>query len=409
MQWVVLLGVLAGAPPAREAPFVWATSPPPPPPPEAGVAALEVFDDGTGPALYAGGFFTTAGGVPANNVAKWNGTQWAALGKGMGDTYPSVGALAVFKDGTGPALYAGGRFTTAGGVPANNVAKWNGTRWVPLTSGTSGGENNGVNALTVFDDGTGPALYAGGKFTTAGGVPANNVAKWNGTRWAALGSGLEGNEFAHVTDLAVLNEGPGRALYAAGFFTTAGGVPANNIAKWNGTPWAALGSGISGGPGPFVSALTVFDDGTGPALHAGGQFTQAGGVPAKGIAKWNGTAWTALRSGTNDNVYALAVFNDGTGPALYAGGVFRQAGAIAASRIAKWNGTRWAPLGSGIGGTEFGLVFALAGFNDGTGPALYVGGVFKQAGDILANNIAKWNGSRWAALGGGIRGRSRPR
>jgi hypothetical protein len=36
----------------------------------------------------------------------------------------------------------------------------------------------GVNALTVFDDGSGPALVAGGQFTTAGGVPANRIAQW---------------------------------------------------------------------------------------------------------------------------------------------------------------------------------------------------------------------------------------
>ncbi|MFH0983162.1 MAG: hypothetical protein V2A79_16705, partial [Planctomycetota bacterium] len=49
------------------------------------------------------------------------------------------------------------------------------------------GMNDYVWALTVFDDGTGPALYAGGGFTTAGGVSANYIAKWNGTQWSALG------------------------------------------------------------------------------------------------------------------------------------------------------------------------------------------------------------------------------
>ena len=56
--------------------------------------------------------------------------------------------------------------------------------------------NNTVRALTVFDDGSGPALYAGGAFTTAGGVAANHIAKWNGSSWSALGSGMNG---AHVS------------------------------------------------------------------------------------------------------------------------------------------------------------------------------------------------------------------
>ncbi|HTE05015.1 MAG TPA: hypothetical protein VK824_02385 [Planctomycetota bacterium] len=50
-----------------------------------------------------------------------------------------------------------------------------------------------INALAVFDDGGGPALYAGGAFISAGGVAANSIAKWNGTLWSALGSGVNGD------------------------------------------------------------------------------------------------------------------------------------------------------------------------------------------------------------------------
>ena len=57
--------------------------------------------------MYAGGWFTTAGGNPANYIAQWNGSSWSPLGSGMDD---QVFALAV-ADGT---LYAGGQFMTAG-------------------------------------------------------------------------------------------------------------------------------------------------------------------------------------------------------------------------------------------------------------------------------------------------------
>ncbi|MFH0981547.1 MAG: hypothetical protein V2A79_08415 [Planctomycetota bacterium] len=276
----------------------------------------------------------------------------------------TVYALTVFDDGTGPALYAGGLFTTAGGVPANYIAKWDGTQW----SAVGGGMNNEVDALTVFDDGTGPALYAGGNFTTAGGVTANYIAKWNGVQWSALGSGMNSG----VRALTVFDDGTGPALYAGGYFTTAGGVPANFIAKWNpGAPgqWSALGSGM-GGTVPYVYALTVFDDGTGPALYAGGRFTTAGGVPANRIAKWNGTQWSALGSGMNNDVWALTVFDDGTGAALHAGGLFATAGGVPANGIAKWDGTQWSALGSGMGGGYYSYFCALTVLDDGTGPAL---------------------------------------
>ena len=91
--------------------------------------ALAVFDDGNGPALYAGGFFNTAGGVPASDIAKWDGNSWSALGSGVSG---GVRSLAV----SGSSLYVGGQFTTAGGVSANRIAlrrgmrQYAGPKWV---------------------------------------------------------------------------------------------------------------------------------------------------------------------------------------------------------------------------------------------------------------------------------------
>src|SRR6185503_16876517 len=99
----------------------------------------------------------------------------------------------------------------------------------------------------------------------------------------------------------------------------AGGLVANGIARWNGSAWSALGSGVSGNL-PTVYALTAFDDGTGPALCAGGSFFNAGGVHGPYVAKWDGAAWAALANGMSGDVHALAVFDSGSGPTLHAGG-----------------------------------------------------------------------------------------
>jgi hypothetical protein len=123
--------------------------------------------------LYAGGDFTTAGGVAVNRIARWNGAQWSIAGAGVGGGV--VYALTVLDDGTRPVLYAGGNFTTAADITANGIANWDGTRWSVLGSGMSGPF---VYALTVFDDGRGPTLYAGGAFTRAGGVDASRIAAW---------------------------------------------------------------------------------------------------------------------------------------------------------------------------------------------------------------------------------------
>ncbi len=319
--------------------------------------------------LYVGGFFYTAGGVWAvNNIAKWNGSAWSALGSGMtgvmNNTTPSVFALAV----SGTNLYVGGNFTMAGGVSATNIAKWDGSTWSALGSGVT----PGVRVLAA----SGTSIYAGGGITTAGGLPAINIAKWDGSAWSALGSGISGGPNPGVYALAV----SGASLYAAGWFTSAGGVAAKCIAKWDGSVWSALGSGIDGVNNAVVEALAV----SGTDLYAGGGFTTAGGVPANWIAKWDGSSWSALGSGVNGTVSALAV----NGTDLYAGGQFTTAGGLPAWYIAKWNGWTWSALGSGIGGADYPNAYVLAA--DGAGH-LFVGGSFTRAGTNTVSYIAEAN------------------
>src|SRR5258705_2041064 len=102
-----------------------------------------------------------------------------------------ITALAVFDDGSGPALFAGGQIILPG-MPTAFIAKWDGSSWTPLGTGIGPGLGSYVFAMTVFDDGTGPALFVGGGFTTAGGVVAHAIAKWDGSQWSPLRSGLSG-------------------------------------------------------------------------------------------------------------------------------------------------------------------------------------------------------------------------
>ena len=324
----------------------------------------------SGTNLYAGGYYVNVSGAGVGTVARWNGTAWSALGAGVGGY---VWALAVSDSG----LYVGGEFTTAGGngnTPTNsatNIAKWNGSVWSALGSGTSPGVNNRVSALVV----SGSDLYVGGRFTTAGGNSATNVAKWNGSAWSALGSGVN----ADVAALAVLDTN----LYVGGVFSKAGGSNAFYIAKWNGSAWSALGVGLN----QVVSALAV----SGSDLYVGGQFTSTStGTPANHLARWKASEWSAVGAGLNERVYALAV----SGSDLYAGGDFTGAGSNNVNRVVKWNGSAWAPLGAGLNDRVSAL--AVSGSN------LYVGGRFTTAGGISANRVAKWNGSAWAPLGSGM-------
>ncbi len=284
----------------------------------AGVNSLVLDSSGN---LFAGGDFTSADGVSANYIAKWNGSTWSALGTGIGwgSYHPTVFALACDSFGN---IYAGGGFSTAGGVTANRIAKWDGFAWSALGSGL----NNWVSALAFDSSGN---LYAGGEFTAAGGIAVNRIAKWDGFTWSALGTGMMGGSYPNVSTLACDSSGN---LYAGGYFSTAGGVSAINIAKWNGISWSALGTGIEGGGYPSISAIAFDSHGN---LYAGGYFSTAGGVSANYIAKWNGFSWSALGTGigrSDPTVSALACDSFGN---LYVGGMFTTAGGKASPNLAK--------------------------------------------------------------------------
>ena len=312
----------------------------------------------------------TAATYPIRIDPTFSDANWIVINPSIPGADNAVFAAVV--DGSG-SLYIGGNFTVAGGVVANRIAKWDGSSWSALGSGMNGD----VSALAV----SGTNLYAGGWFTTAGGVAANRVAKWDENSWSALGAGM--NDF--VEALAV----SGSDLYAGGWFTTAGDATANYVAKWNGSSWSTLGAGMDS----YVYALAV----SGSDLYVGGSFTAAGDVTANYVARWNGSSWSALGSGIGGDfpsVSALVV----SGSDLYAGGSFTAAGGVAATNIAKWDGNQWSALGSGVNSTVVALAVS--------GSDLYVGGNFSTAGGVTANGIAKWDGSSWSALGSGIGGDS---
>jgi hypothetical protein len=339
--------------------------------PTSNVIALQVFDHGAGPQLYAAGAID-------GFVQRWTGSAWAAVPNGPN---AEVRALAVFDDGTGPALYAAGEFAFAGGAQVNSIARWNGTTW----TGVGGGIGGFGIALTVFDDGSGPALYLGGNFTMTGSGPAARLAKWNGQSWSQVGTGIPNGG---VNALEVFDDGTGPALYVGGSFTPAGAFPGNRLVKWNGSAWSSVGGGTSA----TVLALESFNDGTGPALYAAGFMTANGTYPYV-VRKWTSGAWSTVGTGFNGTIAALTVFDDGTGtgPLLYAGGDFSVIAGpsdVTTGRISKWNGSSWVPLAVGANSG----IHAFARFDNAGVPTLWMGGTFSNVGGAATFGIARWSG-----------------
>jgi hypothetical protein len=287
--------------------------------------------------VYVGGVFTQAGGVSANRVARFNTltNTWSTLGTGSSNGVSGdVFALAV----VGNEVYVGGAFTQAGGVSANRVARFNTqtNTWSTLGTGSSNGVNYEVRALAV----SGNEVVVGGFFTSAGGVSANNVARFNTqtNTWSTLGTGSSNGVNGEVRALAVV----GNEVYVGGFFSSAGGVSANGVARFNTqtNTWSTLGTGSSNGVNYEVRALAV----SGNEVYVGGAFTQAGGVSANNVARFNTqtNTWSTLGTGSQNGVsvggvsggvYALAV----SGNEVYVGGRFTEAGGVSAICVARWN------------------------------------------------------------------------
>ncbi len=389
----------------------------------------------SGTDVYVGGDFIDLDNngtvlTAADHIAKWDGANWSALGSnGAGD-----GSLNAYVDSivvSGTDIYVGGFFTNVnnnGAVlgAADRIAKWNGSNWSAL--GSNGAGNGSLNGYVVALAGSGTNLYVGGAFTDVnnGGsvlAAADYVAKWNGSNWSALGSNGAGNGALNANVDALALDGSGN-LYVGGWFVDVNNngtaLPgADYIAKWNGAAWSALGSNGAGDGAlnGFVGAILV----VGTDFYVGGGFTNVNNngtsLPnADFIAKWNGAAWSALgNNGAGDGVipnksYPTILALGMQGSTLFAGGFFydlNNDGTVLpqADHIAQWDGANWSALGTSVNGAlNYGGTGAEVDAVAISGSDVYVGGWFYDVSNHgvnlpAADYIAKWDGTNWSALG----------
>lgn len=381
--------------------------------------------------VFAGGDSLATGSSPGpENIARWNGT-WSALGQGVDDQpYAQVESLVHLPNGD---LLVAGRFASAGGPPATNIATWNTGGWSPM--GTVPGVDNELYSMTVMSNGD---LVVAGSFTYADGtLPVDGIALHDGIAWQAIGGAVDGSIFS------VLGLQSGQ-LIAAGDFTSIDGVPANRIALWNGTTWLDIGDSSV----QMINAVEEMPNGT---FVAAGFFTFASGRPFDFIGQWNGTSWSAMGAGVDRSVNSLTVTPQGD---MVCAGWFQVAGGISTNGIARWDGATWHSMNA----PNWSNVIAVQAMPDGrvvaSGPltqlrfgapqtaiSIYdptVGGgawgpiatqttdpgrhvsalALLPNGDLIAagsftelsgngrpdNAIARWDGFSWQPLGQGIRG-----
>lgn len=355
------------------------------------------FADGI---LFAGGIFTSAGGGSANHIAAWDGVGWSSPDTGVSTSFGSlplgVYASRIWKvPAEVPRLYVGGTFQAINPPftsSANLIASWDGNSWSALGTGLGGGLQRIVRAIEPFDGGGGEFLYVGGNFSTAGGSPAVGIARWNGLVWSGVGGGINPAS-SSVNAMTIFDDGSGPKLYVGGTFSNAGGAAGTSFfARWTGSNWQPVpGTIFSGGSPTSVECFCVFDPPgpVGPSLYVGGSFASANGnAQAQNIVRYDGLGWSPIGGGVNQRVRAIAPGANKWGePGLIVAGDFTAADGDGVSYMAWTDGVdRWEALPFGSNDS----IYALHEWLSDSG-SIVVGGEFDVAGALAADCCAEFS------------------
>ncbi len=244
-----------------------------------------------------------------------------------------------------------------------SIVRWDGAAYHSMVTGWNPDGVNAVWSLCSTSQFGGPKVFFGGGFDSVNGLPAANVGVWDGTTATPFVTSMNLTGFnALVTQMLVFDDGQGGGpqLYIAGRFADVNGVPAKMIARWNGTTWSAVGTNmgntiVTG----EIDALVAWNG----ALYIGGSNVRVDGALQQ-TAKWNGVTWTAVGQNPTGRVWSMAAYDDGTGEKLYAGGTQPALG-----RIFRLEGNTWVTVGGGVDSS----VFKITNYD---GSKLYVGGSF---------------------------------
>ena len=271
--------------------------------------------------IYIGGNFNFVDGVNSPGISRWNGTTWQKVGdslKVIGGPYGSIIRMEVFNN----ELYVVGRFDSVGNIPSKSVAKWDGSNWDAIGGNFPGGfcyydgfyavkaykneiyiagnmncsvgsekllkrvGNNWIqvnqafngdvtlNYLTEFQN----KLYVGGYFFTQNGNVDNSLVYLENNSFMPTAGGV----LPSNCDVMQAHRGE---LYVAGQINTAGSQPINRIGKWDGTQWLNTGLSVTDSnrfsdPRGAILSMTEYNG----KLLVAGSFTHINNTPANNIA-----------------------------------------------------------------------------------------------------------------------------
>lgn len=319
--------------------------------------------------LYVGGAFVKTGDKASRGLSMWDGENWVGCNKGLDPP-----AVVYSIKPLGSDVYFTGWFFGADSVKLNNVAKWVGKekRWEPIGPGIDGGDGT-LGPILI----SGNEIFVGGRFITSGDQSLNHITYWDGSKWNDMEGGINNR---NATISAITDAGNGH-IYITGSFDTVAGVRTPYFAVWdkNLKKWIEPPLRFNGIP----SVILVDGD----SLYFGGSFSNVNGVEARNLVLWDRKANTLHTfPQINGSVSTILKWFDD----LYVGGRFTTVGNLTVNSIFRYNliSSEIESLGSGLKqGLNVGRVFKIIFYKN----ALYVGGMFTNAGGKLSSNFAKWS------------------
>ncbi len=260
--------------------------------------------------------------------------------------------------------------------------------WEGIGIGTS---NMGTSYKCLYTDTVSELLYIGGFRVVADSVSYRGITVWDGTIFSSLGNSATSLFGGFVTDLQADVRSIIRfkdEIYAGGSFNLAGADTVNNIARWDGSNWHKMGQGIGGA----VRCFYEMDD----TLYVGGSIDSIIGsnIQCKSLVKWDGVNWHEMEPIPIPFVFSINEIVKYKNE-LYVAGNFE---GDTLKEIARWNGTQWLSVGGGIGGDSW--VESMVVYKG----YLYVGGYFYEQNCNAGNFIMRWDGEEWSDVGGGVQG-----
>ncbi|WP_425422171.1 T9SS type A sorting domain-containing protein [Phaeodactylibacter xiamenensis] len=218
------------------------------------------------------GGFQLAGTDTVYNVARWNGEQLTSLGFPYAN--PELGIIGkvqsgLIKDGT---LYVGGNFQKELGIENTIDFAWffNGN-WHQSDQNIKGGNDDIGKMITYKGE-----IYVGGNFRVSSGNAGNAIMRFQDGIFVDVGGSFD-SELANIRDMVVFD---GKLFVFGLFNSVGGGIPAQNIASWDGEKWCGYGFDFD----HLIRTAEVLGD----RLYIGGPFDSINYQPYNHLAFWEG-------------------------------------------------------------------------------------------------------------------------